>query len=312
MSEYQSWHDRERQHYAPRASFIDDLNQAARENPVSAALIGAGILMMFVGSSRVLGGAGAAAGAVGRGTQQAAGAAASGVQQAASGIGSAASAAASGVTQAASAVAGGIGSAAQALGSAAGSIAGTAAGAARSAASGVTDAVSSAADWTSDTAGHAYQTGSDAAWHGSRSVAGGAADMSRGAQARLSEWGGEAKHTLAQSFERQPLLLGAVGVMLGAAAAAALPVTDAENRMLGATSDSIKEMVTDLVAEKTDQAKDMAHTAMREAEAQGLTPQAASHAVQDLVDKLGTVADKTGAAAKDRVSEVLLGTSNPR
>jgi len=312
MSEYQSWHDRERQHYGPRSSFIDDLNLAARENPVSAALIGAGILMMFVGSRRVLGGAGAAAGAVGRGTQQAAGAAASGVQQAASGIGNAANAVAGGVTQAASAVAGGIGSAAQAIGNAAGSIAGGAAGAARSAASGAADMMSGAADWTSDTAGHAYQSGSDAAWRGSQSLAGGAADMSRDAGARLSEWGGEAKHTLAHSFERQPLLLGAVGVMLGAAAAAALPVTEAENRMLGATSDSIKEMVTDLVAEKTEQAKDIAHAAMREAEAQSLTPRAAGNAVQDLVDKLGTVADKTQTAAKDRVSEVLLGHSNPR
>lgn len=287
-----------------RRSFVDDLNQAARENPVSAALVGAGIVWMLMGSSRraLFSGAGAALGAVGRGTQQAAGMAASGVQHAAG-------AAASGVRQAASAAASGIGTAAESLGSAAGAVGNTAADVARSVSSGASGMVTGAATQAGSGLDSAYDYGSGAAGRASRSVASGASDMSRAAQERLSGWGGDVRHGMAETFEQHPLLLGALGVAIGAAVAAALPATEAENRMLGDASDGFKQMVTDLVAEKTDAAKGMAQSALQDAEAQGMTPKAATQAVQDLVGKLGTVAEKSGNALKESVSGALAGKS---
>jgi hypothetical protein len=79
--------------------------------------------------------------------------------------------------------------------------------------------------------------------------------------------------------------------------------------MLGDASDGFKQMVTDLVAEKADAAKGMAQSALQDAEAQGMTPKAATQAVQDLVGKLGTVAEKSGNALKESVSGALAGKS---
>ena len=46
-------------HTSDRRDFIDELNEAIRQNPVPAALIGAGLLWMFMGGAKntVLGGA---------------------------------------------------------------------------------------------------------------------------------------------------------------------------------------------------------------------------------------------------------------
>lgn len=290
MSELHSW-----QRGGARRNFLDDLNQAARDNPVSAALIGAGVLWMLMGSKRgaVVGGAGSALGSVGRGTQQAVGMAASGVQNAAD-------AAASGVRHAASALASGVSSAAESIGSTVSSIGSSAADMARSAGAG--GAVRGATRRANNSLGSAYDYGSDAAGRASQSIASSASDMSRAAQERLSDWSDTARHGLAETFEQQPLLLGAVGFALGAAVAAALPVTETENRTFGQASDGLKEMVTDLVAEKAESARDMAQSALQEAEAQGLTPKAATEAVQNLVDKLGTVAEKSGNALKESMS----------
>lgn len=53
------------------------------------------------------------------------------------------------------------------------------------------------------------------------------------------------QHGSAQSigelFERQPLLLGAAGIAIGAGIAASIPATEAENKVMGGPSDSIRE-----------------------------------------------------------------------
>lgn len=49
-----------------------------------------------------------------------------------------------------------------------------------------------------------------------------------------------AQSTLSDLLDRQPLVLGAVGVAIGAAMASAVPVTDLENEWAGPSSDDIK------------------------------------------------------------------------
>jgi hypothetical protein len=89
-------------------------------------------------------------------------------------------------------------------------------------------------------------------------------------------------------FERQPLLLGAVGIAIGAGIAASIPATEVENRVMGQASDFVR----DAVSEKTAEIKKMADAGLHEARAQGLTPGAAGDALRTIRDKAGALAER--------------------
>lgn len=78
-----------------------------------------------------------------------------------------------------------------------------------------------------------------------------------------AKWGSTLQQNIADTFERQPLLLGAVGLAIGAGIAASLPTTEAEKKLLGEASDFVRESVTD----KAAQVKEMADAALLEAKA---------------------------------------------
>ena len=88
---------------------------------------------------------------------------------------------------------------------------------------------------------------------------------------------------LAEGFEGQPLLLGVVGIAIGAGIAASIPTTEAENKVMGGASDFVREAVS----EKAAQVKEMADAAVHEAKAQGLTSAAAGEALRAIGDKVG-------------------------
>jgi hypothetical protein len=54
------------------------------------------------------------------------------------------------------------------------------------------------------------------------------------------------QQTLAEMFDKQPLLLGAVGIAVGAGIAASLPASDLENRLMGDSADSLKDKAQEL------------------------------------------------------------------
>src|SRR5438270_567261 len=58
--------------------------------------------------------------------------------------------------------------------------------------------------------------------------------------------------------KEQPLVLVGVGLALGAAVGAALPLTQAENQLLGETADEVKDQATELASEAFDTAKQIA------------------------------------------------------
>ena len=123
------------------------------------------------------------------------------------------------------------------------------------------------------------------------------------------------QHDLADVFERQPLMLGAVGIAIGAALAAALPATDAENRAMGEASDSLKEQAKKLAGEQLQNAKsmgtEMAREAAREAAAQGLSVAAASQAFGAVKDKLSNVAESARDGLKNKISQNSTSDSSP-
>jgi hypothetical protein len=245
-----------------RGDFVNALQDAVRENPISAALIGMGVLWMFMGGSNtsLFGGGGRKS--IFRTAAQGAEQAGDTVRGVASGVGSF-------VGQTASQGAGSVRQASAAVEEQASRTAGQAAG-----------AVASAYDATSNAASRAAEAVSNATTGAAHAV-----------QETGMKWGSTVQQNIADLFERQPLLLGAVGVAIGAGIAASIPTTAAENKVMGEASDFVRETVT----EKAAQAKEIADSALSEAKAQGLTPKAAGDALRAVGDKVSAVAQAATA-----------------
>ncbi|MCA1457282.1 hypothetical protein I6F35_29420 [Bradyrhizobium sp. BRP22] len=80
-----------------------------------------------------------------------------------------------------------------------------------------------------------------------------------------------AQSSLSDLLERQPLVLGAVGVAIGAAVAGALRTSDAENTWLGELSDTVKsdlETRADAVSQSVREAADTVKSDLNEAGAE--------------------------------------------
>jgi hypothetical protein len=258
-----------------RGDFIDELNEAIRQNPVPAALIGAGLLWMFMGGAKntVLGGA----------SRSLFWGLAEGAQQ----TGAAAS---RGAREVGDKVAGG----ASVIAETAGEAGSQAAGAMRAAAGTLSDAASQTASQAMQVAKSAYDAAGNLIGPSDRSVARQGSETYKGFQ-----------QTLAGMFNKQPLLLGAVGIAVGAGIAASLPASNVENRLMGDTADSLKDKAQELWSETTSRAESMAAKGLEEAKAQGLTPEAAGQALRGVTEKVFGTAD----VAKQSVSRRLKGKS---
>jgi hypothetical protein len=70
---------------------------------------------------------------------------------------------------------------------------------------------------------------------------------------------------ISQLLEQRPLVLGALGVALGAGIAASLPVSNAERKVMGKASEHLQNKVSHVA----EQAKDVASAAVAEAQSRG-------------------------------------------
>ena len=266
---------------SPRGArnFVQHLEDAVRENPVPAALIGMGFLWMFMGGSRIS--------LFGPEREQTLSHTAAGMSEAAHGT---AQRRGSSLTRTA-------GRAAEALsdlGARAGEMT-------RTAASAVGDLAASTGAQITDAASSAYQGTGSAAAQAVQTVSKSATTASQAAQRAGAEWGRTAQQSMAELFERQPLVLGAVGLAIGAGLAASLPLSETENRLMGDASDSLKERAQDLLSDKAEQVKSLAQRTLQETQAQGLTPRAAGDALRGLTDKVVGVAEATGKSLKEQI-----------
>jgi hypothetical protein len=104
-----------------------------------------------------------------------------------------------------------------------------------------------------------------------------ASAVSRSASSVGSNAAGSAG-SIAQFLKDEPLVLAAIGVALGAAIGAVLPASEAEDRLMGDTSDALKQGAAEATQEQWEKSKKVAQTAAdkawdgakQEAEAQGL------------------------------------------
>jgi hypothetical protein len=248
-------------HRRGSGDFVDALQDAVRDNPVSAALIGMGVLWMFMGGSNtsLFGGDGRKSifRSVGQGAHDVGGV----VSDAATRVGSSVGRVVDGAAETVSHVAGGIRQASAAVADRGSRTAGQAA-----------DAIASAYDATTNVATSAADTISNVATSAAHNV-----------QETGSKWANTVQQNIAELFERQRLLLGAVGLAIGAGVAASIPTTEAENKVMGGASDFVREVVS----EKAANVREMAGAAMDEAKEQGLTPEGAGEALRTIGDKLG-------------------------
>lgn len=183
-----------------------------------------------------------------------------GVEQTASSVGST-------IGQAASSVGGAISSAASAVGGAISSAASSASNAASSAAGAVSDAASSAAGTVSGMAGSAASGmgsahdaarayGHDASHAASQGMYAAAGSVNQFGQ-QVGSMGDQLRHSWNRASTEQPLLLGALGLALGAVVGALLPRTRTEDRLMGEASDAVTQQISTAAQEQYEQAKDV-------------------------------------------------------
>jgi len=100
---------------------------------------------------------------------------------------------------------------------------------------------------------------------------------------------GSVQSNLAETFERQPLLVGLVGIAVGAAIATAFPKTQIEEEYVGETAAKAKEKVQSLVEQQSESLQKTASRTLEavkdEAAVQGLTPDALKQGAAAIRDK---------------------------
>jgi hypothetical protein len=235
------------QEHWKRSGIVEDLNAAIRDNPLAAGLIGAGALWMLFGRK--------------------------GIGAAASGIGAAAGGAGHMAGTAGSAAFGSARSAAQAVGSAGSSVASKL----KTAASQSADAVASIVpDMSADEP-------SDYGFTPEQSRARTSKSFASSTTGRYAE---NVKSTLAETFERQPLLLGAVGLAIGAAIASSFATTSVESEWIGEQGTAAREKLKQAAKQATDRAWEAGKD---EAQKQHLTESAGWDAAESLVEKTESV-----------------------
>jgi len=265
------------------SSFVRDLGDAARENPISAALIGMGILWMFGGSAasvarrarvdRMLDRAGEASEATGSMIRTTGARLGENVTSATRKVQSSASAAIEEATR---------------FGRE------QIEGANRFGRDQMEEARRFGAEQT-DTLGRYAKSLPEYA----RSIP----DYARA----IPESGGEMMHTLrsnlAELFKAQPLALGAIGLAIGAGIAAALPPTKAESEYLGETSEAVQEKAKRFAGEAKEVTEDAFNAAAEEARRQRLTLEGAKSAADEVSQRASRVAGAaTGKGASEPVT----------
>jgi hypothetical protein len=114
-----------------------------------------------------------------------------------------------------------------------------------------------------------------------------------------------ARENLSELFRAQPLMLGAIGLAIGAGIAAALPSTDVEAAYFGEASDIVREQAVEFASEQAARAatvaQDVVSAVSEEAQRQGLTVESAKSAIADIPGKVGRVVNAAGKGISEKL-----------
>jgi hypothetical protein len=149
-----------------------------------------------------------------------------------------------------------------------------------SAAAAVQDIASDATAAARSTAGTVADTGMEAA---------------RTLRNKASDATDQARKTIFQTVEQNPLLVAGVGLLLGGLIASALPRSELEDDLVGDTSDAAKRRAQTAASQGFDAAKgavgEIYDETARQAEADGLTTDGIGQAAQDIGQRVRRVAE---------------------
>jgi ElaB/YqjD/DUF883 family membrane-anchored ribosome-binding protein len=113
---------------------------------------------------------------------------------------------------------------------------------------------------------------------------------------KVSELGDQTKNSFVDLVNRNPLLVGGIGLAIGAFIAASLPPSDAENRIFGDRSDELKEKALEAASQGVERAKDVAAGMVDDVAAaaarQGLDAEGLARGVEVLTEGVKSVVDK--------------------
>jgi vacuolar-type H+-ATPase subunit H len=185
-----------------------------------------------------------------------------------------------------------------------------------SALSGTHTTSSSAPRLANELASHVTETGKRAvstASHYASSRYQAAAEGTTGAAQQVADAGRAGRESVSDMIERYPLVASGVGLLLGAALAACLPPSRTERRLLGETSDRLKdqarETATRALSEATAAGERIVEKTLDKAQEQGLTPSDAQRAMRKAGDSAQAVVDSASRAALDQESASPAGKS---
>lgn len=165
------------------------------------------------------------------------------------------------------------------------------------AASEVADAVSGAADSVAEGAKRLRHDASDALHQAGDAVQREASEVGE----RVSRLGRQARRTVLETLQDEPLVLGAVALAIGAAIGAALPSTRVEDELMGETRDRVRDEAiargSDVLRKAEAVAVKVSETAGAEAQDAGLTP--AQGGGETLAETISSVVRSAADEAKD-------------
>jgi len=120
------------------------------------------------------------------------------------------------------------------------------------------------------------------------------------------EYSAAIQSRLSESLEKQPLLLGAIGLAIGAGIASTFATTAVESELMGEQGSAARQKLQGLAGDVTDRAKQIASDLKDEAGRQGLTPDAAKSAAAGIGEKVRAVA----GAGRESITQRFAPTSN--
>ena len=161
-------------------------------------------------------------------------------------------------------------------------------------------AVSDTAGRTSEATARAGSAVSDMAGRTAGEISRAAGD----ATTTASDLGRRAGSQFSDLFERHPLVLGGLGLAIGAAIAYSFRPTATEARMLGETSNRFKRRARAMAEEQFERARTVAERAYAaasdEAREQGISAEGGREAATELGRKARAVADRAQEAAREK------------
>jgi hypothetical protein len=165
--------------------------------------------------------------------------------------------------------------------------------------SGISELREQAGATNNDAATSARSTASDAVGAVQESLSetyqAGAETAARSAE-QLSATFTQSKETLIEAMENHPFVVAGLGLLAGAVIAAALPVSEAENRVFGDTSDDLKNRARDVASKSVNVAATAAQSLYQDSvsrvQEHGLSAESVREIIKDAGDKMKDVAQQ--------------------